>query len=200
MPTLADGTPVFTAVAGATALATDQNNLQAELIKHLGDQYMYSQAAFNHGSNAAWNTWAFKGPGTDAVVNDLGCWWWETSDTTGDLLIFPLNMRKTMVINEVTVEVAGTNTSTGGSIDLYYGVNTDAGGAGGLSSFDVDNGTANVFNTTDQGSDNAVSYTRSTGGITIGVSSQAFIAITSPSGGGTPVRVYNVGIKFQMGT
>lgn len=111
MANLYDGSRVFTAAAGNTALASDQNDLQDKLILGLKARYWALDLALgvNDGVTGDWN------------LDTADLRWEEETHTSGGILRIPVILPADARITEINVWILGTASQTGGSIDLYVG-------------------------------------------------------------------------------
>ncbi len=203
MATLADGAPAFTAVAGATALAADQNTLQALLIAMLearnGTFWQGTPCHTVGAGAAAFTNWDIQ-EGTGAVVADAGFMFWEASGNDVAML-FPLTgLMVGQVITTINLIVGGHNNSTGGSIDLYYGAP-----ATNRSVQDLTAATANVFDPNGGGLDDSafpIVYNTTAVGVlplTVVANFQYYIVVQASAANGSGNRVYDVRVEAQFG-
>ena len=192
-----DGTRVFNAAAGATALAADQNEVQDRCIHAFEARYQLLWSGVPCSSNAAaaptFNDWDLR-RGSGGIHADVGFWFWEASGNDMEIA-FPLTgLREDEVITSVFVTVAGNNAATGGSVELYYG-----NGLSAIPAIDVDQ-VANAFNTVTEIL--PVSYSQSAGGLPLTASPTGlyFVLFKSSAANGASNRIYDVVVKTQFGT
>jgi hypothetical protein len=146
MATLYDGARVFTAAAGGTALASEQNDLQDQLISGLAERerdWMFN--GFNDPGNTTWNSWQNlpqNGYCLQTTHNSMILW-------------VPFFLRVNEVLTEVSVSVTGLTGALGGSIDFVYGD-----GAGVVAQA-IDGGAANPWDTGGTAYGNLTTYTLS---------------------------------------
>ena len=117
MATIYDGAAVFTAVAGATALAADQNTTQAQLIMGLEARTQILSPAMGHKETQAASNWDFECDAADPPR------WEDPVCNVQDNLIIPIPLRYKEYVEDIYVNVSGAEGAAPGNrgeIGLYY--------------------------------------------------------------------------------
>ncbi|MEE9367158.1 MAG: hypothetical protein V3W44_10750 [Dehalococcoidales bacterium] len=203
MATLFDGAPIFAPIPGQTALSADQVLFQAACITAFearnGIFWHGTAIQLAAGSPAAAYANCTLRKGTGALVADTGFMFWLYSGNDMEML-FPLTgLMVGQVITEVSVTVGGSNASTGGAIDLYYGSPVAA-----VNTQDITSATANVFDPNGGGLDDEafpIVYTENAGVFPLAVvaGAQYYIVIVAGGASGNTNRIYDIGVETQFG-
>ncbi len=109
MATIYDGVPVFVAVAGATALAADQNTTQNKLVLGLSEREVaLPLSSWKNDSTLGWNYIGYSGAGPAGDPWAASNYWYNTTAPSDDTVEIPLCFApEDMRITELNVWIKG---------------------------------------------------------------------------------------------